>query len=109
MDPPEEDEDLEPPAEVLSGYVVSIVGRRRFRRLHHMARCGMIPGTDYKEFDFYDEALPDPAQYDEICSRCWRRRAAFDLEVAGAAAEVASASSSGESDLEATSPVPESA
>ena len=89
--------------------MVSLVGRRRFRRLHHIARCGMLPGTDYKEYVWYGEVLPDPTLYDQICSRCWRLRATFDLEAAGAAAEVASASSSGESDTAATIPISESA
>ena len=90
--------DKDTPAELLSGYVVSIVGRKRFRRLHHIARCGMLPGTDYKEFIWYGEALPIATLYDQVCARCWRTRSSFDAEAAGTSAEAASASSSGESD-----------
>ena len=82
---PEADDDEEAPGGNLTGYVVSIVGRKRFRRLHHLAKCGMLPGTDYKEFVWYGEVLPDPTLYDSICSRCWRQRAIFDGEAAGAA------------------------
>ena len=89
-----DDEELQDGA--LTGYVVSVVGRRRFRRLHHIAKCGMLPGTDYKEFNWYGDVLPDPSLHDSMCSRCWRGRATFDAEAAGAAAELASVSSSGE-------------
>ena len=64
--------------------------------MHHIAKCGLLPGTDYKEFNLYGDALPDPALYDNICSRCWRQQATFDAETAGTAAELASASSSAE-------------
>jgi hypothetical protein len=93
---PEADDDEEAPGGNLTGYVVSIVGRKRIRRLHHLAKCGMLPGTDYKEFVWYGEVLPDPTLYDSICSRCWRQRAIFDGEAAGAASGPPSASSSGE-------------
>ena len=93
---PEADDDEEAPGGNLTGYVVSIVGRKRFRRLHHLAKCGMLPGTDYKEFVWYGEVLPDPTLYDSICSRCWRQRAIVDGEAAGAASGPPPASSSGE-------------
>ena len=89
-----DDEQLQDGA--FTGYVVSVFGRRRFRRLHHIAKCGMLPGTDYKEFNWYGDVLPDPSLYDSICSRCWRRGSTFDAEATGSAAELASASSSGE-------------
>ena len=93
---PAADDDAELQGGALTGYVVSIVGRKRFRRLHHIAKCGLLPGTDYKEFSWYGDALPDPSLYDNICSTCWRQQATFDAEAAGTAAELASASSSGE-------------
>ncbi len=92
------------PVELLAGYVVSIVGRRRFRRLHHMARCGTLPGTDHKEFNFFGETLPPPTEYDGVCSRCWRHREVFEQEAGGAAEGLASASSSGESSAESALP-----
>ena len=49
----------------LRRFVVSIVGRKRFRRLHHISRCGMLPGTDYKDFEWFGDVLPAPAQYDQ--------------------------------------------
>ena len=93
----EDSEDVDVQPEVLGGYVVSIVGRGRFRRLHHLARCHLVPGTDYKEFVLYGECAPEPSLYDEICSRCWRRREEFHPGPVGPAACLDSASSSGES------------
>ena len=96
QEPEADDDEEEAPVGNLTGYVVSIVGRKGFRRLHHLAKCGMLPGTDYKEYVWYGEVLPDPALYDSICSRCWRQRAAFEEEAAGAVTGPPSASSSGE-------------
>ena len=96
QEPEADDDEEEAPEGNLTGYVVSIVGRRGFRRFHHVAKCGMLPGTDYKEYVWYGEVLPDPTLYDSICSRCWRQRASFEEEAAGAAAGPLSASSSGE-------------
>jgi len=87
--------------EGLTGYIVSIVGRRRFRRLHHLMKCGLIPGRDYHDFVMYGESLPDPSEYDAICSRCWRSPSAFAAEHAAAgAADSGTATSSGESESE---------
>ena len=84
----------------LTGYVVSIVGRQRFRRLHHLTKCGLIPGRDYGDYTVYGAVLPPADQYDSICSRCWRSRSAFEAEGQLSVAEPATATSSGESDLE---------
>ena len=46
----------------LTGFVVSIVGRRKCRRLHHLARCGLIPGQDYREFEVHGESVAILAQ-----------------------------------------------
>jgi hypothetical protein len=84
----------------LTGYVVSIVGRQRFRRLHHLTKCGLIPGRDYGDYTVYGAVLPPADQYDSICSRCWRSRSAFEAEGQLSVAEPATATSSGESDPE---------
>ena len=94
---PKEAEDGDLPDDALQGYVVSIAGRKRFRRPHHITKCGLIPGTDYKEYAWYGDVLPEATLYDQVCRRCWRNKADFDLDSTGASAEVASASSSGES------------
>ena len=90
--------------EGLSGYIVSVVGRKRCRRLHHLTKCGLIPGRDYREYEVYGAALPPPDCYDSICSRCWRSKGAFEAEGQLSHPEPRSASSSGESDPEAAAP-----
>ena len=87
--------------EGLTGYVVSVVGRKRYRRLHHLTKCGLIPGRDYQDYTVYGAVLPPADRYDSICSRCWRSRSAFEAEGQLSAAEPGTASSSGESDPEA--------
>ena len=81
----------EPENDALTGYVVSVVGKRRFRRLHHLSKCGLIPGRDGYDYTVHGQDLPAAKCYDDVCARCWRTREAFD-------AEMPSASSSGESD-----------
>ena len=86
--------DREPEAENqggLTGYVVSIVGRKAYRRLHHLGRCPMLPGTDYHNYRLYGSEAPPPDAYDSVCARCWPSRAAA-VPVSAAS----SASSSGE-------------
>lgn len=56
--------------EVLGGYVVSEVGRRRVRCLHHIARCWRLPGTDYANYTFYGDEAPPPGAYDKVCKDC---------------------------------------
>ena len=87
--------------EGLTGYVVSVVGRKRYRRLHHLTKCGLIPSRDYQDYTVYGAVLPPADRYDSICSRCWRSRSAFEAEGQLTAAEPGTASSSGESDPEA--------
>jgi hypothetical protein len=84
-------------AEGLTGYVVSIVGRKQYRRLHHLTKCGLIPGRDYREYVIYGSTLPPPDSYDSICTRCWRSRSAFDAEGQLSLTGPRSATSSGES------------
>jgi hypothetical protein len=67
-------------SEGLTGYVVSVVGRKRFRRLRHLTKCGLIPGRDYRDFTVYGDILPPADCYDSICTRCWRSRSAFEAE-----------------------------
>ena len=102
--PPPEPIQVEPEAGVneesdgggedLTGYIVSIVGRRRYRRLHHLSMCGLIPGRDYREYVLYGPEAPPAEAYDAICARCWKSREVFDAEDPPAS----SVSSSGESE-----------
>ena len=71
--PPEAPEDSGTDGETtLTGYVVSVVGRRGYRRLHHLGLCPLVPGVDYKGYILYGEQAPAEDAYDSICRRCWR-------------------------------------
>ena len=85
----------------LTGFVVSIIGRRRYRRLHHLARCGLIPRRDYLEFEVHGDALPPADAYDSVCARCWRPGSSPEAEARRIGrVEPDPASSSGESSPE---------
>ena len=53
------------------GYVVSISGKRSFRRLHLLGACYRVPGIDYQEYELLGETLPAVTAYDDICGKCW--------------------------------------
>ena len=67
-----EAQDGEDGSGAVQGYVVSIVGRRRFRRLHFVGLCGRVPGIDYLDFAEYGDLRPSPEDYDAICRKCWK-------------------------------------
>jgi hypothetical protein len=54
------------------GYVVSVTGRRQWRRLHYVGRCWRIPGRDYRHAILHGELAPDAASYDAVCRACWK-------------------------------------
>ena len=59
---------VEPP----KGYVTSISGKRKFRRLHYVGMCHRVPGIDFIEYVSHGGTLPKPDQYDDYCRHCWR-------------------------------------
>ena len=67
-----EDEKGKKAAEILGGYVVSITGRRSWRRLHYLGRCWRQPGKDYASFQTYGEESPPASAYDAVCKDCWK-------------------------------------
>ncbi len=85
--------------ENLTGYVVSAASRRRFRRLHNLAKRGLILGRDYRECVVYGADLLQAGSYDDVCARCWGTREAFAAkDPSGGVGGMASASSRGESE-----------
>ena len=54
------------------GYVTSISGKRRLRRLHYVGQCHRLPGVDYLEFETHGEKQPHATLYDDYCRQCWR-------------------------------------
>ena len=79
---------------VPKGYVISVVGRRKSRCLHHMALCrrGRAMTTAFED---YGENLPDASLYDRICKMCWK---SGDLSMEQGAATSSSSSSSSSSE-----------
>ncbi len=57
--------------EGVSGYVVSIVGRGKWRSLHYLGLCHRVPGIDYLDYQLYGQDPPSSEQYDKVCRKCW--------------------------------------
>ncbi len=55
-----------------TGYVVSVSGKRKLRRLHRWGWCHRVPGVDYRQFVEYGDRCPEPQFYDDYCHQCWR-------------------------------------
>jgi len=71
-DEAEQEEQMEIPA---PGLIISITGRRKFRRLHRwklQGGCSRWPGVDYREFERVPKNSLDLADYDDFCKSCWR-------------------------------------
>ncbi len=60
-------EDREP----VTGYVCSILGKRRVRRLHYVGLCYRRPGWDYAEYERHGDVVPAATEYDLVCRQCW--------------------------------------
>ena len=72
-----------PPVE---GYVVSITGHARLRRLHFVGLCHRRPGVHFQEWSAHGKTLPVPSAYDTVCRACWRMQA-DEVRNLGSAAE----------------------
>ena len=53
------------------GYVVSISGKRGFRRLNLLGSCYRSLGVDYQNYELLGETLLAAEEYDDICGKCW--------------------------------------
>ena len=56
--------------EVPRGFVVSRIKNGRFRRLHCVDVCPLVPGVHYKVFDIWRDVLPGKEEIDAVCTRC---------------------------------------
>ncbi len=56
-----------------NGYVISISGNRRIRRLHKLGQCYRVPGVHYVRFEECGLELPSATLYNQYCKDCWRR------------------------------------
>ncbi len=55
----------------ITGYVVSVVGRGKWRCLHYLGLCYRVPGVDYFDFQQYGQVAPGAELYDKFCRQCW--------------------------------------
>ncbi len=58
-------------ADKVTGYVCSVIGRGRVRRLHYVGLCHRRPGHDYANYEVHGDAMPPPNMYDAVCRKCW--------------------------------------
>ena len=56
----------------VKGFVVSVSGKRKVRRLHCVGRCDRIPGVDILDYVLCGEEQPLDTSYDDYCQQCWR-------------------------------------
>ena len=56
----------------VKGYVVSVSGKRKVRRLHYVGRCHRVPGVDFLDYVLCGEEQPLDTSYDDYCHQCWR-------------------------------------
>ena len=75
------------------GYVVSISGKKKLRRLHFRGSCHRIPGIDYLDFEDFGRHLPAESQYDDYCRQCWRGRGPVQVDEESVHTESESSSS----------------
>ena len=105
-----EDEEVWEPEDVPGqlDYVISISGKKGFRRLHRVGWCWRTPSMDYKVASFSTEP-PPLGTYDALCKQCWPGQD-IDKDMTPAALSTATepgspstSSSSGMSDAEVES------
>ena len=53
------------------GAFVASVSSRRFRRLHKVGSCPMVPGVDYGNFEFLGLSRPKADTFGAHCKRCF--------------------------------------
>ena len=53
-------------------YMVSVLKKGRFKRLHRIGECSLVPGVDYRAFEVlgYDE--PGTLLYSARCRNCFK-------------------------------------
>lgn len=55
----------------LSGFIISVMGRSRYRRLHYLGKCRYKPVEDYSNWIHIGENLGEAKFYAE-CRSCWK-------------------------------------
>ena len=83
-----------------SGFVISKAKRGKFRRLHLVPVCRLVPGVHYKDFDTWGDRLPAESDFHAVCSICLPHGRPFlEQPLEEALLGEASSSSSGEDEV----------
>ena len=85
------------------GYVVSVTGAAKLRRLHFVGRCWRLPGVHYTNYIAFGLAPPPPAAYAAVCRSCWRVEGSKPEVVGTGVAAPSSSDSSGSSSSSSSS------
>ena len=58
-------------ADAPKGFVISHT-KKKESRLHFVGCCSKIPGKDYKVFDVWGDLMPPEAEFNAVCSICFK-------------------------------------
>ena len=76
-------------------YVVCVAKRNGVRRLHHTSLCGTFKSSSTcKSYVCYDNDLPPPEDYDQVCRKCLKDGTATAIEGTALSSSSSSVSSS---------------
>ena len=59
------------PSLLAGTYVVSILKKGRFKRLHRIGECSLVPGVDYRAFEVLGFDEPCASSYSARCRNCF--------------------------------------
>ena len=52
------------------GFYAAVSTKRKFRILHHLGSCYMLPGLDFQAYVYLGTSMPSRSHYEQICKRC---------------------------------------
>ena len=76
----------------LGTYVASIQKAGRFRRLHKVGECPLLPGVDYREYEAFGASMPHASKFAALCRRCFKEGVPATLSSSDESATSASVS-----------------
>ena len=57
-----------------SGFYVAVSLKRKFRILHDLGLCYMLPGLDLQQYLYLGTSMPSREHFEQMCERCAKRR-----------------------------------
>ena len=52
------------------GFYAAVSPKRKFRILHHLGSCYMLPGLDFQAYVYLGTSMPSRCHFEQICKRC---------------------------------------